>query len=384
MNKYTYPISSSTWDDKENQAIINTLKSGNLTMGKKVLAFEKKFSNYLKTKYCIMVNSGSSANLLMVASLFYLKNKHKLNKGDEVIVPAVSWSTSYYPFYQYGLKLKFVDIDIDSLNYNLNSLKKAISSKTKVILAVNLCGNPNDFTYINKIIKDKNILVLEDNCESLGAEFNNKKTGSFGLMSSCSFYYSHHISTMEGGMISTNSLQLFKILVSLRAHGWTRELIKKSKKNNFQDSFNFILPGYNLRPIEFSGAAGIEQLKKLPKFIANRRANAKLFIKYFKDNKDLIIQKEIGKSSWFWFTFIVRPGCKNNREYYLNKLFNAGFETRPIVAGNFTLNKVVKYLNYRIFSKLTNANYLHKNGFAIGNQHFNEEKKIKKLAQILK
>ena len=185
-------------------------------------------------------------------------------------------------------------------------------------------------------------------------------------------------------MISTSSKELYKILLSLRSHGWTRHIENKKNLKSFQNAFNFILPGYNLRSTEINGAVGIEQLKKLPNFIKRRRQNHKIFYKYFFNHPNFIIQKEIGKSSWFWFTFIVRPDSKKNREFYLVKLFNAGFETRPIVAGNFTLNKVVKHLKYTIFSKLTNANYLHKNGFAIGNQHFNEEKKIKKLEEILK
>ena len=217
---YKFPLSYDSWDHEEKEAIFEVVKDGFFTMGKKVKKFEEEFSSYVGSKYSVMVNSGSSANLLMVASLFYTKdNKIKLKRGDEVIVPAVSWSTSYYPLYQYGLKIKFVDIDLDTLNYDLKKLKTAVTDKTKVILAVNLLGNPNDFKEIKKIINKKDIVLIEDNCESLGAEFQNKKTGTIGLLGTFSFFFSHHISTMEGGMIVTDNKELYHILLSLRAHG---------------------------------------------------------------------------------------------------------------------------------------------------------------------
>ena len=168
---------------------------------------------------------------------------------------SIGWSTSYFPLQQYGLKLKFVDVDLYSLNFNIKKLEKAITKKTRLIFAINVCGNSNEYSQILKLIKKKNILLLEDNCESLGSKYKNKKTGSFGLMSSCSFYYSHHISTIEGGMISTNDKELYQILLSLRSHGWIRDLpkkylIKNKYKNDFKNSFSFLLPGYNLRSTE--------------------------------------------------------------------------------------------------------------------------------------
>ncbi len=187
---YKFPLSYDSWDHQEKEAIFDVVKDGFFTMGKKVKRFEEQFSNYVGSKYSVMVNSGSSANLLMVASLFYTKdNQIKLKRGDEVIVPAVSWSTSYSPLYQYGLKIKFVDIDLGTLNYDLKKLKTALTNKTKMILAVNLLGNPNNFKEIKKIIDKKDIILIEDNCESLGAEFENKKAGTMGLLGTFSFFF---------------------------------------------------------------------------------------------------------------------------------------------------------------------------------------------------
>ena len=324
---YKFPLSCDSWDHEELEAISQVVKDRFFTMSTKVKKFEEEFSDYIGSKYSIMVNSGSSANLLMVASLFYTSDhKKRLKRGDEVIVPAVSWSTTYNPLYQYGLKIKFVDIDIETLNYDLKKLKLAVSNKTKVILAVNLLGNPNNFTEIKKIIGNKDILIIEDNCESLGAEFGNKKTGTIGLLGTFSFFFSHHISTMEGGMIITDDQELYHILLSLRAHGWTRNLpaenlVSNKLKNDFEEAFRFVLPGYNVRPIEMSGAIGSIQLKKLPKFVSQRRRNADLFLNKMRKYDHLIVQKEIGKSSWFGFSLIIKPGSNKNRKDLL-KLLN--------------------------------------------------------------
>ena len=163
---------------------------------------------------------------------------------------------TYAPLAQYGLKIKLVDIDIDTLNFDIEQLSAAISEKTRLIFAVNLLGNPNDFDSIHSLIADRDILLIEDNCESLGADINGKKTGCFGVMASFSSFFSHHISTMEGGVVVTDDEELYQILLCLRAHGWTRDLpdynrlIGQKNPDPFEESFRFVLPGYNLRPLE--------------------------------------------------------------------------------------------------------------------------------------
>lgn len=382
--KQTFPLASSSWDLNEYKAIQAVVNKGIFTMGEKVAEFENKFTEFIGSKYSVMVNSGSSANLLMVAALFYTKSAlRKLKRGDEVIVPAVSWGTSYFPLYQYGLKLKFVDIDLYSLNYDLNSLRRAITDKTKLILMVNLLGNPNNFNEIDEIINNRNIIIIEDNCESLGAKYNIKYTGTFGLMGSFSTFFSHHISTMEGGVIVTDDEEIYHILLSLRAHGWTRNLPKHNHvsgvkvNDSFLESFKFVLPGYNVRPLELSGAIGLEQLKKLPNLIIERRKNAALWTEMFFNHPIFIIQKEIDCSSWFGFSLIIRPGTSIERIDLINYLSNNGIECRPVVAGNFVKNDAVKYFDYEIFESLKNADYVDKNGLFIGNQHYPIEQVFK-------
>ena len=382
-----YKLASSTWDKKELDAIQSVIDKDMYTMGDSVREFENNFSNFMNTKYSVMVSSGSTANLLATAALFFTKNP-KLKRGDEVIVPAVSWSTTYFPLQQYGLKLKFVDIDLETLNYDLKALEEAVSDSTKMIMVVNLLGNPNDFDIINTIIKDKDIFLIEDNCESMGATFNNKQAGTFGVMGTFSTFFSHHMATMEGGFVTTNDEELYHILLSIRAHGWTRNLPKENKVSNksddwFTESFRFVLPGYNVRPLEMSGAIGVEQLKKLPSFIENRRKNAKLFVELFENHPDFIIQKEISKSSWFGFSLIIKSSSNLKRKDIINILQKNKIECRPIVTGNFVRNEVMKYFDYEVHEELKNANHLHDNGFFVGNSHKCLSKNINFLNQIL-
>ena len=386
---FKFPLATATWGQEEQDAMQRVIASGMFTMGENVKAFERDFSQFVQSKYCVMVNSGSSAILLMVAALFYTKNPNlKLKRGDEVIVPAVSWSTTYYPLYQYGLKIKFVDINLNTLNFDLEQLEHAVSDKTRAIMAVNLLGNPNDFNRINEIIDGRDIVLMEDNCESMGAKFEGKKAGTFGVMGGFRSFFSHHISTMEGGLIVTDDEELYQILLSLRAHGWTRNLPKKnlvcSDKSDdpFEESFRFVLPGYNVRPLEIEGALGIEQVKRLPGLIAARRANGKLLQAVLANHPDIIIQQEIGESSWFGFSLVIHPNSKLTRKALVVKLNELGFECRPIVAGNFAKNEVVKYFDSEIHGILKNAEHIDHNGLFVGNHHYPIPDAFAALTQI--
>jgi len=386
--KRRYALATSTWDKKELDAIQSVIDKDIFTMGDSVKQFEDDFAKFLNKKYCVMVSSGSTANLIATAALFYTKNP-MLKRGDEVIVPAVSWSTTYFPLQQYGLKLKFVDIDLETLNYDLEALESAITDNTKMIMVVNLLGNPNDFEKINKIIDNKDIFLLEDNCESMGAEYQEKQAGTFGVMGTFSTFFSHHMATMEGGFVTTDDEELYHILLSMRAHGWTRNLPKENKVSNksddwFEESFRFVLPGYNVRPVEMSGAVGVEQLKKLPNFLKQRRKNAQLFVKLFENHPDFLIQKNIDNSSWFGFSLILKPTSSRTRAEVIKTLQENNIDCRPIVTGNFTRNEVMKFFDYEIHNELSNADYLHDNGLFVGNSQVSLTDEIKFLAKVLK
>jgi len=383
-----FPLASSTWDEDEINAIHEITKSGSFTMGKKVAEYENNFADFFGSKYAIMTNSGSSANLIMIAALL-MNDKHNIKRGDEVIVPALSWSTTYFPLQQYGLKLVFVDIDKYTLNFDLHKLSHAISRKTKAILSVNILGNPNDFNVINELVNDSKIIIIEDNCQSMGAKYEEKYAGTFGLMGTFSTFYSHHMSTIEGGCVLTNDEEIYHILLVLRAHGWTRDLPKFNQitgakdDEEFNESFKFILPGYNVRPTEISGAIGNVQIKKLRRFISIRRENGKFFQETFKDHPYIQIQEEVGRSSWYGFSFIIKDNTGVKRKDIIKKLTKYGVETRPISSGNFLKHDVIKYFDYRIDGGIESAEYIDENGFFIGNHHYEVKKQITDISKLL-
>jgi len=274
------------------------------------------------------------------------------------------------------------------LNYDIYELKKAVSKNTRMIVAVSILGNPCQFDEITRLCEENNIILFEDNCESMGAKFKGKYTGTFGLVNTFSTFFSHHISTMEGGLVLTDNKEIYNILKSLRNHGWTRDQdtdspIFERKKDDFFEAYRFILPGYNVRPGEIHGAIGLRQLEKLDDFVKIRRSNAEHFTGLFGNDKRFIIQKEIGESSWFCFTMIVNPDLKIDRAKVLQRLKDAGIEHRIITGGNILRHDVIKYYDY-VVTKSINADIAHYNGFFVGNHPYDIRDKIDYLHATLK
>jgi CDP-6-deoxy-D-xylo-4-hexulose-3-dehydrase len=382
-----YPLACDTWDDREIEAIQSVIRSGRYTMGPKVAQFEKEFAQKFGSKHAVMVNSGSTANLLMIGSMV-LNPRYRLSPGDEVIVPAVSWSTTYFPVTQYGLKLVFVDIDRATLNIDPNRVKAAVTPKTRAILAVNLLGNSCDWHSLKKIASEHDLLLLEDNCESLGATYDGRALGTMGSVGTFSFFFSHHMQTMEGGMILTDDEDLSQYMRSMRAHGWIRDLphansIHVKSGDPFEDSFKFVLPGYSVRPLEMSGAIGSVQLEKLPGMIEARRNNAAFLRHAFKDIQDVQLQSEVGNSSWFGFSIVLQGRLEGRRAEVIKVLSSNGVETRPIVAGNFTKNPVISHCPHWVSGPIDSAEYIDANGFFIGNDSRDLSSEISEVARIL-
>lgn len=380
-----YSLSNDTWDENEIKAINRVIASNRFTMGQEVAEYEKKFAEKFGAKFAVMSNSGSSANLLAVAALVY---SGKLQKGDEVLVPAVSWSTTYFPLEQFGIKARLVDIDLATLNIDLNKIENAITPSTKAIFAVNLLGNIVDYEKLSVICKANNLFFFEDNCESMGASLKGKKAGTFGLIGTFSTFYSHHLATMEGGVTVTDNEELYHYMLSIRAHGWTRNLPKSSSlytKNDddFYESFQFIMPGFNLRPIEMEAAIGTEQLRKLDDFIEIRRNNARFFKKLMEKDCRFLTQQETGEASWFGFAIILSPSFAGQRHKYIKAIKEAGIEVRPIVAGNFARQPAFKYMNASVFGELKNADYIHENGFFVGNHSIPMKEQLNLLKETL-
>jgi CDP-4-dehydro-6-deoxyglucose reductase, E1 len=374
VRDYKYPLATITWDSREYEAMQRVIASGEFTMGREVEAFESQFAQDFGTNHAVMSNSGSSANLLALAAIRYSSFCPSPEK-DEVIVPAVSWSTTYYPITQLGFKLKFVDIDHQTLNAPLSNIEKAIDERTAGIVIVNLLGNPAELPQVRDLCDSLGLFLIEDNCESLGAQIDGRYSGTFGDIGTFSSFFSHHISTMEGGVAITQSIELAQFMVSLRAHGWTRELPEENhvfgkSGDAFEDSFRFVLPGYNLRPLELEGAIGSEQLRKVPSIIEGRRSNSVVFKKVMEKFPHLVIQQENGESSWFGFSLLLTGPLVGKRKALVDVFDEFGIACRPIVAGNFTKNPVMKHLPHVSLPPLPNSDAVHDDGLFIGNHHY--------------
>jgi len=368
-----YPLASISWDAKEYQAAMEVLSGNMYTMGPYTEKFEKNYAEWANVKYAVFCNSGSSANLLALAACLY-DPRNNISPGDEVLVPAMSWSTSYAPIMQLGLIPKLVDVDLLDFNICPEALVQAITPKSKIVLAVNLIGVSCQFDKLQSICDEHGLVLLEDNCEGMGATYNDKKTGSFGLISAHSTFFSHHMATMEGGICCTNDELLSEILRSIRSHGWVRNVknqelfykyFPRPMNNTLDETFHFVLPGFNLRPTEISAAIGIEQVKKLDKFIETRKANAQYFQKCLKESGlPLKLQHERGVSSWFGFGLVATS--KEQRNIITERLFSTGVDIRPIVSGNMARQPMFSQYNVDP-TTFKNAEVIHECGFMIGN-----------------
>ena len=374
MNKYFYPLIENPYRKSDISEALKVLKSRRLTIGPVTDKFQNSFTKKLGSKFSLMVNSGSSANLLALQCLINPYRKKRLKPGDEVLIPSLCWSTSLWPIIQSGLKPKFVDIDLDSLNINLNDLKKKISKKTKAILIVHVLGNCVDMSELMRVVKKHNLILIEDTCESLGTKYKNKYLGTFGDFSSFSFYSSHQISSGEGGMICCKNNDDHEIIKSLRAHGWSRGL-KNEKKiaaaNKHLDSrFIFYNSGFNLRSTDIAASIGLNQFKDIDQFIKKRSINRDKILKMFK--KKIKMMKYLSfidannhvKASWFGIPILLSE--KINRNKFLKKIEKLGVETRPIISGNFLKQPSIKKYKLNKKSNFKNSDIVNNHGFFIG------------------
>ncbi|WP_440655456.1 DegT/DnrJ/EryC1/StrS aminotransferase family protein [Candidatus Pelagibacter sp. HIMB1506] len=367
QTKIHYPLLENAFDKKDIELGVKVIKSKQLTMSNITRNFEKKFSKYLGVKYAVMVNSGSSANLL---SIFVAKYSHKLKIGDEVIIPTVCWSTSLWPIIQAGLKPVFVDVNLTDYNASIEEIKLRINKKTKAILLVHVLGTSLKIDKLLKIIRGKNILVIEDTCESLGSKYKKKYLGTYGNFGTFSFYYSHQITSGEGGMIVTNNKKDYELLKIMRAHGWDRDLEKNRIKTK---KFNFINMGFNLRPLEVSAAIAQNQLKRLKKFSKLRNQNREKIILKLKQHKNwknqykFVVPEKHLEPSWFGLPFLLKEKFVKKKNLIIKNLNKFGIETRPIISGNFLNQKASKIYNLnKKKEKFPNAEYIEKAGFFIG------------------
>ena len=374
INKYS--LLDDAFSKKDLAEGVKVILSKKITMSKITSQFEKEFAKSIGSKFAVMVNSGSSANLLAVFAACNLLRKNRFIPGDEAIIPAVLWSTSLWPLVQAGLKPVFVDIDPSTLNADIKLLISKITSRTKLIMAIHVLGNSTDIETLRKICVKKKIILIEDTCESLGSKFKNKNLGTFGDFGTYSFYYSHQITSGEGGMVTCNTLDDYKILYSLRAHGWARGInsIKSKKKiGNLNKDFVFINSGFNLRPTDIAAAMAFNQFKRLKTLMKIRDDNrTKIIDKLLKSSNwsrqfDFINAAPNVSPSWFGLPILISEKFVNCKNKFLKYLNQKGIETRPIISGNFMNQPCVKlYKLNENNEKFVNAQLIDDRGFFIG------------------
>ena len=376
MSKYFYPLIENPFSDDDIRKGIKVLKSKQLTLGNTTRNFEKTFTSKINSKYSLMVNSGSSANLLALQCLINPYRKERLKKGDEIIIPTLCWSTSLWPIIQSGLTPVFIDINPFTLNIDETQIKKKINKRTKAIMLIHVLGNSCNMDQLMKIKKKYNLILIEDTCESLGSKYKNKYLGTFGEFSSFSFYSSHQISSGEGGMICCKDKMDYNIIKSLRSHGWSRDTSfenKISKKNKHLDKrFIFFNSGFNLRPTEITAAIGHNQFKRINSLIRIRNINRKKIINILTNNrflKDKIYIYEKNKfvtPSWFGLSIKIVNTKMNTKKRIIQNLEKNGIETRPIISGNFAKQPAAIKYGLTKNNKYPNTDNIYNNSFFIG------------------
>tara|TARA_B100000780_G_scaffold14097_1_gene9486 strand:+ start:276 stop:1487 length:1212 start_codon:yes stop_codon:yes gene_type:complete len=381
-----YPLLSNAFSSNDINEGIKVLRSKRITMSKITYKFEKFFAKKMGAKYAVMTNSGSSANLLAISCLTNPLSKNKIQASSEVIIPAICWSTSLWPIIQNNLKPVFVDVELGTFNIDIESIEKKITKKTKAIMLVHVLGTSANMTKLMQIAKKYKIDIIEDTCESLGAKYNNKQLGTFGRFGTYSFYYSHQITSGEGGMILCNDTKDYNILKSLRSHGWSRDTNLhtnfKKKFNNLDERFLFIGPGYNVRPTEIQSAIALNQFKRLNQFIKIRNINRNKIINNLKKNdkwKNQFSFVEVEsnfKPSWFGLPILINKKYSYVKKEFLNYLSKKGIENRPIISGNFLNQPAATFYNFKSTKNdFKNADEIEERGFFIG-LHTNNIKEV--------
>jgi CDP-6-deoxy-D-xylo-4-hexulose-3-dehydrase len=373
-----FPLIEQSFESDEILSMVEVLLSGQLTMAARVREFEQRFAEYSGAPYAVMVNSGSSANLLAVAVATNPMRKKRLVAGDEILVPAVCWSTSVWPLIQAGLKPVMVDVDPNTLNVDVESLRAKITPRTKGLMAVHILGNCAPMDAVLKLVREHNLIVIEDTCEGLGVRWRGKVLGTLGDMGTYSFYFSHHMTTGEGGMVVCQTLEDYDLLKCLRAHGWTRELSNRAeieaKYTHVDPRFLFVNVGYNLRPMEIQAALGIKQLEKLPTMNRHRVENwhglgaALKAHPQWRGQLEFPVAPSGAEPVWFGFPAILADTVASiSLRDYLAGLSEQGVENRPVVSGNFARQPGLALFDCGVeWKAFKGAERVHQRGFFIG------------------
>ena len=373
-----------------------------LTTGKNTGAFEKKFADFLGVKYCLITNSGSSANLLAISALTSPKLKEKrLKPGDEVITIACGFPTTLNPIIQNNLTPVFIDIELGSYNIDADKIEKAISKKTKAIFIAHTLGNPFNIDQVQKIAKKHNLWLIEDNCDALGSKYKGKHTGTFGDISTASFFPAHHMTMGEGGAVLTNNFELKKIIASFR--DWGRDCWCESGQDNtcrkrfsqqlgklpfgYDHKYTYSHIGYNLKATDMQAAIGLAQLKKLPFFIEKRIENFNSIHKILEPYQKYLLLPKVEKNcqpSWFGFPILIKKTAPFSRNDMVNYLEDNKIATRMLFGGNLIKQPAYADIKYRTYGKLHNTDIVMNDLLWIGVYPGIKKEQINYISKIIK
>lgn len=372
------------YDEKEMINLVDASLDFWLTSGRFAQQFEKKFAQFLGVKYCLLTNSGSSANLLAVSALTSPKlGERRLKPGDEVITTACGFPTTLNPIIQNNLIPVFIDVDLRPYNIQVDKIEEAITKKTKAIFIAHTLGNPIDLDKIMEIVKKYDLWFCEDNCDALGSKYKGKYTGTFGHISTCSFYPAHHITMGEGGAVLTSDPLLKKIVLSFR--DWGRDCWCEPGHNNtcgkrfswqlgklpfgYDHKYIYSHIGYNLKVTDMQAAVGVAQLKKLPKFIEKRKENFRILYDGLKKYEKYFIlpqATENSEPSWFGFPILIKEDAPFMRDKIVDYLEENKIATRMLFGGNLIKQPAYQEIKYRIYGTLQNTDLVMNNLFWIG------------------
>jgi CDP-6-deoxy-D-xylo-4-hexulose-3-dehydrase len=384
--KYWYPLSMATYGVEEILAVVDSLCSFRTTMWEKTAEFERQFAKSQGSAEAIMVNSGSSSDLLVAFALVNPQTQ-LLSAGDEILVPSVTWPTQVWSAMMAGLKVRFVDTDPATLNINLDDLEAKVTPRTRAISLVHLMGNPCNMDRVTALCKKHSLILVEDCCESLGAAYKGQRVGTFGLASAYSFFFSHHLTTMEGGMICCQDQSLSDLFRLLRAHGWARnaKYTTAQEHDGLDPRYVFMNWGFNVRPSEAQAGFGLEQLHRLPAFQAQRVINAEYFqagIERFNAVMRLMRVDADAQCSWFALPIVLTEDCPFPKAEFLAHLEQEGVETRPIVAGNLARQPVCQVFPELQDANLPGADIVHERGFYLGLHPFKAKQQLDRLLGV--
>lgn len=399
LGKDTIPFAARVFDEKEKISLVDSSLDFWLTTGRYAEEFEAEFADFMDQRYCSLVNSGSSANLVALSALTSDKlEDRKLKAGDEVITVAAGFPTTVNPIVQNKLVPVFVDVELGTYNIKVSELEKALSDKTKAIMLAHTLGNPFNLKAVTEFAEEHDLYLIEDCCDAVGTTYDGEMVGTFGDFATVSFYPAHHMTMGEGGAVLTNNPVYKKLAVSFR--DWGRDCYCEPGANNtcgrrfsmqfgdlpygYDHKYVYSHVGYNLKVTDMQAAVGVEQLKKLPDFITARKENFEKLYKGIKEFEEYLILPEAEENSdpsWFAFPLSVRENDEFTKNELVNYLEEHKVMTRQLFAGNLTRQPAYQNVEYRVVGDLANTDYIMNNTFFIGVYPGLDDQKIEYIIQ---